>query len=80
MAQYTIGEFDAYWAEMGDETQRESEHEFLQGHLVDFGQPDESGFQTLVVRSAQTGRLWDVVLDESGVTVECTEHIMKSTL
>ena len=70
--EYTIGEFCPYWAEMGDEAISRGEHQFLQGHAVEV--IALADLQIVVVRSAQTGRLWDVVLNESGVTVECTEH------
>ena len=74
MPEYRIGEFSAYWAEMGDEAISQGEHQFLQGHVVEVRESDSDDLQIVVVRSAQTGRLWDITMNEIGTTVECTEH------
>ena len=65
---HEVGDHDCYWSEMGDEARRSGEHEYLQGRVAEV--IDD---HIVRVRSDQTGRLWDVYLDDDGVTQECVE-------
>lgn len=74
-----VGDFDAYWAEM-DPTESGHPYDedghltgqeptYLHGHVVEI--VDQCHVR---VRSSITNRLYDVFMDDNGVTLECVEY------